>query len=85
MTIAILIAVYLVSAYGVYKWVQLAFYHERSIYKDSKPDYHELFATITPFFNTVFLILFWAFIYPIESDKKPKNRIENFFKSRENI
>lgn len=80
----ILLTIYLLSVYAVYKWVQIAFYNKKGIFKTQKEDVgqKEMFWTFMPIANTVFAIMVWLIAYPFESTKsinffKPKNYDKN--------
>lgn len=75
-TILLLIIVYLLSAFAVYKWVQISHYHKNGIFKGQRTGGHEIAFVILPLFNTIAAIYFWLLSWPYESSInffKPKN------------
>lgn len=77
-TIIILIVIYLLSAYGHYKWIQEAYYSKNRCFTISKPNTSDLFSTFLPIINTISCIALWLFISPYKDKEthffKPKNK-----------
>lgn len=73
-TIIILAAIYAISFYATYKYVQVAF-SKGGVWSSISTDRMDLFFTIMPIFNTIGLFL-WVFDYPI----KGSNNLNKFFK-----
>lgn len=72
-TIIILAAIYAISFYATFKYIQIAF-SKGGVWSHISTDRTDLFFTIMPFFNTMFLLL-WVLEYP-----KGNNNLNNFFK-----
>lgn len=64
MIYAILIASYVIPFFLNWKYVQLA-YSKKGIYDKLNPDIYDLFFTITPLINILYMSQ-WVFNYPIE-------------------
>lgn len=73
----ILLTIYLLSAFAMYKWVQIAFYHKDGIFKGQDVGIVEMFFTFIPLINTVCTIVTWISAYPYESTKS-----NNFFRPK---
>lgn len=56
----ILIAAYLISVFGAYKYHQKMYYHKKGMLKGLEPDVSDVFAVFWPCANTVisFMLLF---------------------------
>lgn len=71
----IILTIYLLSAFTVYKWMQKAFYHKNGVFKNTKPDYINLFITFVPIINTIMAVLGLTFL-------PATNKSTNFFKPK---
>ena len=78
-TITIILAVYLLSAYGYYKWVQEAYYSRNRFFVHLKPEKEDIFITFFPLVNTIACIIYWLCFSPYKP-KEPKEI--NFFKPK---
>jgi hypothetical protein len=78
-TIIIILAVYILSAYAFYKFTQIAHFHENGRFNNIEPEFDDLFLTFMPVANTILAIVCW-----IDSPyrKSESNRISNFFKPK---
>ena len=80
-TFLIILTIYILSAFAVYKWIQIAHYHKNGIYNGIEPDNVDIKFTFTPLFNTVMAIGLWIGIRPIKQNEtnffKPKNYDKN--------
>ncbi len=74
----ILLLIYIISAFAMYKWIQIAFYHKNGVMKGCLTENIDLFYTFCPIMNTAFSIAHWIMMFPI--NKKSKNN--NFFKPK---
>lgn len=70
-----LIAVYLVSAYGTYKFVQIARSPNGSWVSDA--ELIDVVFTLTPFLNTIACIICWVSKSPYYNRKRNFNRFFN--------
>jgi hypothetical protein len=79
-TIIIILAVYILSAYAFYKYTQIAHFHENGRFKNRfKPEFIELLITFMPIVNTTLSIVCWI---GSPYRKSESNRISNFFKPK---
>lgn len=79
-TIIIFLVIYLLSAFGWYKFIQLAHYHPKGRWQALEPDGHDIFLIFCPIINTCLCIYSWTF----ESWKKEeyRDKTTNFFKPK---
>ena len=86
MTENIFILVYIISIIGMYWYIRLAHYHERGIYKDLYPSTIDYIIMLSPFFNTVMLIIYFIVLFPVVNNtiKKSKNPHDNIFNPNRN-
>jgi len=61
--IVVFVVVYLLSAFAMYKWVQIA-YSEQGRCKHKQADTGDVIATFAPVLNTFFAVLGWSLVYP---------------------
>lgn len=80
--IIMICAVYVLSTFGAYKFIQLSHYHPRSKYKIVKPDRDDVFLTFIPLVNTYFCLFSWLFDSPYE---KHIQREQTMFKPRKKL
>lgn len=73
----LLLLIYLASVFSMYKWVQLAYYHNNGIFKTMEPDEIDYFFCFMPIINTGGGILFWLISFPVNL-----KRTNNFFKPK---
>lgn len=77
----IILTIYLLSVFAVYKWIQIAHYNKNGIYNGTEPDDIDIKFTFIPLFNTIMGIGFWFGVSPIKKNKtnffKPKNYDKN--------
>lgn len=62
------IVVYLLSAYGMWKYFHLA-YSDKGRWSNLDADPQAIFITILPLLNTLAMIVFWLSGHPIEDRK----------------
>ena len=79
-TLIILLIIYLISVYMVYKWIQKAHYDPNGKWLYCKPNNEDLFFTFCPFLNTIVMIINF-FDSPIKRKIKVKKEI-TFFKPK---
>ena len=76
MTYFILISIYLLSAFFMYKWVQYA-HSKNGIVEYSNPDLEDIMTVFIPCINTFLAMFAWTFYYP---KKNHKVNTDKFFR-----
>lgn len=78
--VIIFLVIYLLSAFGYYKFIQLAHYHPKGRWPSIKPNKGDIFITFFPGLNTVFCLN--GFVFESWKKEEYRDKTTNFFKPK---